>query len=203
MLPEKYPDIKVYWSFEKNKIEEYKSAFSRLVVGQINAFGDITVGIAIVEGTRRSIPIVIDNGALLSQISAMLCGCGLITDDYFPIIIFDEKYYRRKEKKPTVLDSVYHELGHLYLKHLERNAKSKDENGKERTERMENGEVFWQEKEADTFACHYIGKDAMIEHLIDLKKAAIELANKDKDLSFSLPYIQTELKKRIEFIKEL
>ncbi len=189
MLPEKYPEIKVYWSFEKNKIEEYKSAFSRLVVGQINAFGDITVGI--------------DNGTLLSQISAMLCGCGLITDDYFPIIIFDEKYYRRKEKKPTVLDSVYHELGHLYLKHLARNAKSKDENGKERAERMENREVFWQEKEADTFACHYIGKDAMLEHLIDLKKAAIELANKDKDLSISLPYIQTELKKRIEFIKEL
>lgn len=92
MLPTVYPKIEIYWAFEKDKQKEYKEAFSKLVVGQLDCVGNDTVGVAIVEGIGRAIPIIVDDGYIFSQMAVRLSTMILITDFYFFPVIGLEKY---------------------------------------------------------------------------------------------------------------
>ena len=202
MLPGTYPKIDIYWSFEKDKAKEYKVAFSHLVFGQIDALGDSTVGVAIVEGMRRAIPIAITKPDLISDISSRLSMAALFSDDYFPAILLEQMYFDAMRINPVVRTNIYHEIGHFFMKHVNRSPDNAREIAVGRAEAHLKGEVFWQEREADAFACHYVGKETMIAHLNELKRITKKLAKSDRQFSNELSVHLEEIDQRIQLIQE-
>lgn len=202
MLPEVFPEINIYWNFDNEKAKEYKLAYSRLVVGQLNAVGDDTVGVVIVENMRRAIPIVLDAGYAFVQIGQRLSAATLITDYYYPAIFLEKIYFDVMRKNPIIRSNIYHEVGHVYLKHMNRDPNNKRQISKERTEAKQKGEVFWQEREADAFACHYVGKERMIAHLGELKKILVKLARSDRTFAAGLSEQIAETDNRISLIQK-
>ena len=202
MLPDIYPEINIYWSFDKHKLNEYKKAFSKLVVGQLNTVGKDTVGVVIVEGVRKAIPIVVDDGYAFSQLNTRFSTASLITDDYYPVIFLEKVYYEYMNTKPIVRTNIYHEIGHLYMKHINRNPNTKNDIENGRSESYRKGEVFWQEREADAFACHYVGKEKMVNYLCQLKKLILSIPSSDKFFTNRSAYL-TETEKRIALIQQL
>ncbi len=201
MLPEVYPEISIYWKDDKEKSKEYKLAYSRLTVGQLETVGDDTVAVVVVDGMKRAIPIVLDYGSAFSQMNQRLSAMTFITESYFPVIFLEEIYYDAMCYDPVHKANIYHEIGHLYMKHLNRN-NSKEQISMERAEAKRNGEVFWQEREADQFACHYVGKDTMISHLTGLKRIIKKLATIDTTFAPGFSEQLEETDQRIKLIQE-
>lgn len=69
--------------------------------------------------------------------------------------------------------TLYHEIGHGYLKHLKKRENLEEER-KQRFEAAKTGDVYWIELEADEFACHYVGKSEMLRYLQTLKQLAVK-----------------------------
>ena len=201
MLPEKYPEIHIYWREDPNKKKEYKEAFSYLLDGQKECVGEDTVGVVIVEGMKRVIPIALDDGYVMAQVGSSLSAATLITDSFFPVIFLEEDYYREMARNPVRRSNIYHEVGHIVLKHLKKKNEELKQNSIDRTWARKNNILFWQESEADLFACHYVGTDNMLIHLNGLKQDILNMARKGQLADNIVSEYLNETDMRIENIR--
>lgn len=202
MLPEVYPKIDIFWAFEKNRQKEYREAFSRLVTGQINAVGEATVGVVVIEGMWRAIPIVLDDGRAFEQIPSRLSACVLITDAYYPVIYLEKVYYNEMCKNHVAWANIYHEVGHFYMKHMTRKPDNMLRISESRREAKRNHEVFWQERDADEFACHYVGNENMIAHLKNMRRIIQLIAKDDPGFASRIDEQLEEADMRIKLVEE-
>lgn len=122
--------------------------------------------------------------------------------EYIDIIFLEPIYFKAMQTKPVHKANIYHEIGHGFMGHVNRDPNNLKMISEGRAEAQSKGEVFWQEREADAFACHYVGKKAMLQHLQGIKQIAKTIAGSDPGFRVNLPTHINELDKRIRLIQD-
>lgn len=200
MMPVDYPEINIYWKNVKSQEEGFNRCYKKLVYGQLEKIGDIIVGIAEVSNMRRVVPIAVADDAF-EEGGFYLSAFTLITDSYLPVIFLESLYYNEMQRIPVLKTNIYHELGHGVLGHVSRkNPLHVIHEGRQKA--MNIHEVFYQEKEADLFACHYVGKEKMLDHLKNVRKVALKKAAQRDFNRNALPKILEEVDQRIKLIED-
>lgn len=188
-----FPEIDIYWKDDRKSSDGYEKAYSMLYMGQLEKCQDEMTCIATISGMNRVIPIVPSDVAM-AEAGFTLAAFTYITNAYLPAIFIEEEYFRTNRHTKDLLCTLYHEIGHAYLKHVKKR-ENLDEERKLRLEAARTGEVYWIELEADAFACHYVGKNEMLRYLQTLKQLAVK-----KQLRQA--YI-AEVEKRADFIRTM
>ena len=197
MLPEVYPEIAICWEHIPGEKENFKKLYERMAVDHIDALkGNKVVAMISISNVRRVIPVAVSDDVFLGSYTR-LSQATLISDFYYPAIFLESDYYKTMLKNPVVRTNLYHEAGHLSMQHFNRNT-TMEEIAQERTAAKNAGEVVWQEREADAFATHYVGKKTMLQHLNYLQKVV-------NNISFGTTreQQQQEIRQRIQLIEEL
>ena len=188
-----FPEINFCWMDDGKNSDGYKNAYSLMRVAQLEKCQDEMAGIITVTGMNHVIPIV-PSDAAMAVLGFVVAGFCYITDAYLPAVFLEEKYFRMNRHTKDLLCTLYHEIGHCYLKHLKKSENLKEER-MERLKAAETGEVYWIELEADTFACHYVGKSEMLRHLQTIKKLGLKKGIGQVNIA--------EVDKRADFIRAM
>lgn len=204
MLPEQFPEINIFWKNVKKDSEGYKKAFAKMLYGQLSQVGEETVGIVEISSLNRVVPIAVfpSYSNVWTDFSVRFSSYSLITDSYLPVIFLEPIYFKAMQTKPVHKANIYHEIGHGFMGHANRDPNNLKMISEGRAEAQSKGEVFWQEREADAFACHYVGKKAMLQHLQGIKQIAKTIAGSDPGFRVNLPTHINELDKRIRLIQD-
>ena len=149
------------------------------------------------ENEKLIIDIVWDNEFVINERSTLIVTTTK-NENFAPVIYVADRYVNLLSEKEYALTGLWHEIGHIHCGHCDLDL-DPEVMRRGRYEAIFTGSVYYQEKEADSFAMKCVGKNRMIQFFQYCKANRIKA--KDTDANFQLAV--EEFNNRISIIKKI